>query len=565
MTPYSPNLDPVEALRLRYIQAMAVVASSLLLLNLAVLINSDLANDTLRFSTYIPSIVFIFANGVAVLLVRRWGIRWGAFSLCSSLLIACLFAPNAGYVVFSQLAPAGDDVRRNTFLVTGLVTLISIGVLGNFPFWVAFNVIVLGRAAIEWLLGLAGIIPTLSIAQNTDRATNLIALAIVSMILRYFFTNIVMYSRGSLRSSTLLNRGADLGRRLSSLLSLNELLARAVEDLRTGFDYYHVQVFLADGNHRTASVKASTGEIGEKLLAANYGIEINNKTAVGRVFQRGEPIIRHRFDDGYSVHPLFEQVAIELAVPILDGNRIIGVLDIHSQQRETFERSDIQVLQLIANQLAVGVRNARLFDEQALNANENKRLYLEAETKLREIQRLNQQLTKKAWAEFLQERQEIPGVTLADNQLQPINEWSESLATAVKRRAPIAKTNEQGQQVFAVPIILRGEVLGAIEIETENQVKENDTVEVMKSIAERLASSLENVRLLERTQADTRQKERINEIVERYQEINTVDELLRFTLTELKKSLGATEGIIRLGRVSVEPPAAESNGHLAQG
>jgi hypothetical protein len=70
---------------------------------------------------------------------------------------------------------------------------------------------------------------------------------------------------------------------------------------------------------------------------------------------------------------------------------------------------------------------------------------------------------------------------------------------------------------------------------------------MLKSVAERLATGLENTRLLEKTQADTAQKQRINEIAAQYQSVNSIDELLRLTLVELSQSLGAERGSIRLG------------------
>ena len=108
--------------------------------------------------------------------------------------------------------------------------------------------------------------------------------------------------------------------------------------------------------------------------------------------------------------------------------------------------------------------------------------------------------------------------------------------------------------------MLRGEVIGAIEVEAGDDAIQHDAVEMVQAIAQRLATSLENARLFEQTQAATTQEQRINQIVTRYQTATTVDDLLQITLTELSDALGAQRGAIRLGFV---PEQAHPNGEAA--
>src|SRR5690606_26051157 len=104
----------------------------------------------------------------------------------------------------------------------------------------------------------------------------------------------------------------------------------------------------------------------------------------------------------------------------------------------------------------------------------------------------------------------------------------------------------------AVPVVLRGEVIGAIEVEPSEEIEAANTVEMMQAVAQRLAISLDNARLFEEAQAATAQEQRINQIVTRYQSANSVDDLLRITLTELSQTLGAQHGAIRLGNIDTD-------------
>jgi GAF domain-containing protein len=237
-------------------------------------------------------------------------------------------------------------------------------------------------------------------------------------------------------------------------------------------------------------------------------------------------------------------------VPIIEGDRIIGALDIHSTQNDAFAQNDVQTLRVVANQLATAIRNARLFEQQEQTIRENKRLFLESETNLREIERLNRQLTKQAWDDYLRGRGVVAGVTWSQKNFKPGAEWSDQMLQAAQRRRVMSqKDPASNKRVISVPVELRGEVMGAIEIETDDGVLVSDTVDMLQAISQRLAISLDNARLFEETQEATAQEQRISEIVSGYQSAESIEDLLQITLQGLTEALGAEQGAIRLGNV----------------
>jgi GAF domain-containing protein len=148
----------------------------------------------------------------------------------------------------------------------------------------------------------------------------------------------------------------------------------------------------------------------------------------------------------------------------------------------------------------------------------------------------------------MRSHQQSPGITLAENHVISDVAWTDTLLQAQQERRPVSRMDGE-QPVVAVPITLRGEVIGAIEVEPGAQASGADAVEMVEAVAQRLAISLENARLYEETQKAAAQEQRINDIAARYQQVTTVDELLRVTLQELSESLGAERGIIRLGNI----------------
>jgi GAF domain-containing protein len=338
---------------------------------------------------------------------------------------------------------------------------------------------------------------------------------------------------------------------VSQILDLDELLENAVNQIRTRFKHYHVQIFLVNETRDQVLLVASTGDIGKRLLGRGHQLAVGSQSVVGQVVLRGGAVVVNdtSYDAVYYRNELLPETRAELALPIREGTQITGVLDIQSVAVNSFSKSDIQALQIMADLLATAIRNARLFKEQAGTVQENERLYRDSETNLREIQRLNQQLTRGAWQAYQRESQAATGITLERDRVVVANEWSEHLIRA-GLEGRVVEADESHRSV-AVPVMLRGEVIGAIEVEPGTESRQ-ETVEMVQAVANRLALSLENARLYEATLQAAAQEQRINDIAARYQSVATVDELLRITLAELSETLGAQSGSIRLGRFSVE-------------
>lgn len=355
------------------------------------------------------------------------------------------------------------------------------------------------------------------------------------------------------RASVLLRTTSDISQITARLLDLNELFKRSVELIRERFDYYHVQIFLVDDNREYAKLVASTGEIGQMLLERQHRIAIGSTSVIGRVTQIGEPVVARDADSQSDLHArneLLPNTRSELAVAITDGERIIGALDVQSTASDAFQPIDIQTLQVVANQLGIAIRNARLFETQSASVQENKRLFFESEANLREIQRLNRQLTRKVWGDYLLDKGDISGIALDKHDPIPQKEvaWTPRMIEASQRRRPSVGVAESGESApIAVPIVLRGEVIGAIEVYPASETRQDDAIEVVQAVAQRLALSLDNARLFQETQLNVQQQQAINEIVGKFQSAVNVDELLEMTLTEVGEMIGAEMGTIRLG------------------
>jgi GAF domain-containing protein len=250
----------------------------------------------------------------------------------------------------------------------------------------------------------------------------------------------------------------------------------------------------------------------------------------------------------------------ELAVPLIAGDQIIGVLNMQSSRPNAFSQEDVDSLLIVANHVSIAIRNAQLFEEQRTALNENRRLFLEAEMSLREIQRLNQRLTGEAWQEYLRYRNaEGIGYSLVNNQLRQDLSWTPVLLQAANEQRPVI-ISEGERQTVAVPVVLRNRPIGAIEVEVKASVRQLDALDMLQAVAQRLALSIDNARLFEQAQELAQQELEVNAISAKLQGITDIDEIIETTVGELGRVLGAEQAMVRLGLTPRDQAAGGDGG-----
>lgn len=146
-------------------------------------------------------------------------------------------------------------------------------------------------------------------------------------------------------------------------LDAAELLNDAVELLQNNFGYYHVQVFVIDPKTGDLILKAASGEVGRQLVELNHRVRAGTGI-IGYAAETGTPFFTNHVDEVvfFQYDPSLPDTAAEMSIPVRNGQKLYGILDIQQDGNKPFTKRDEQLVINIADQLAVALHKAELYE-----------------------------------------------------------------------------------------------------------------------------------------------------------------------------------------------------------
>jgi len=327
---------------------------------------------------------------------------------------------------------------------------------------------------------------------------------------------------------------AQVARATTVSMEMQELLPKLVEVTSQQFGFYHVGIFLLDENREYAVLRAANSEGGRRMLQRGHRLAFGQKGIVGFVAATGNP--RIALDVGSDAvffdNPDLPKTRSEMGLPLRSGNETIGVLDVQSTEPNAFESEDIEVLSILADQVAIAIRNARSYEiTQQL---------------LQEAQKTSGSYLQESW-KVLQSQETYVGYMIQGNSLkqlkQPIS--SPQIRKAVASKQTIVEAGER--PVLAVPIRLRNDVIGAMNIRLgEGNDIDPDEVDIAEAVAERLSLAIETAVLLKTTQKRAEIERVTSEISGKISSSTQFESILRTAAEELSRALGGSEVVVQL-------------------
>ncbi len=328
------------------------------------------------------------------------------------------------------------------------------------------------------------------------------------------------------RKTEQLRSASYIARQTAEIQDLGAILNNVANLVTDQFGFYHTGIFLVNETGDQVILQATSSEGGRQMIERGHALMIGTQGIVG--FVAAQKKSRIALDVGADAvffnNPYLPMTRSEAAIPLLIRNKLLGVLDIQSDKPQAFTTEDLDVLETLADQVAIAIENTRLLDESQATL-----LQLEALTSIR---------TREAWSQKIANRQRTFTYT-------PLGLRAE-------------KPSQPASNSVQVPLMLRGQKIGKISIarrgdEMLNKVEE----EIVTEVANQAGLAIDNIRLLEEATQRAKQEQVVGKIASRFSQSLNIDALIQTAVRELGQLPDVAEVSVIIGNETPETPAKQ--------
>ncbi len=353
--------------------------------------------------------------------------------------------------------------------------------------------------------------------------------------------------------SAQLQAAAEVGRAAATIRDLDELLPLVTNLIGERFDFYHVGIFLLDERREFAVLRAANSEGGKRMLARGHRLQVGQQGIVGYVTSQRLPRIALNVgqDATYFNNPDLPDTQSEMALPLQVGNELLGALDVQSTEAGAFTEQDVQTLQVLADQVAIAINQARLLQQTAQLLETERRLYGD--------------ISRRAWTEQMRSM-EHKGVMRTRDGVIPLDAVPGQQVRSQLEAGQAAVDAEDAAVLYA-PVSVRGQVIGVLRARRSAEAGKwgADEIRMVENLAEQLSLSLESARSYQDTEMTAQRERLLGEISARIRQTLDLETILRAATQEVRQALDLQKVVIRLGKPSNEEEGGNGSSPVSGG
>jgi GAF domain-containing protein len=393
-----------------------------------------------------------------------------------------------------------------------------------------------------------------------DAPIIIITLALILLFLMIFTGNLERIANESLSDVQQRQWITEFGIELGEIEDENRVLIRALEMMRDRFHYIFGQFYLTDDAgqfNRTIRYGSLQAE-----AATRDTLNLSDASTILEAAQKKTMVLTSSDDPVARRNHLLTSANYSVAVPIVQQDQLLGILDVQSAGQVAFSQNELQALKLLAEQVSSALAHTRAVNILRRNLNEQNTVNQRLRAQVADYTQRERRGVSTVWSQYLQGRgKAMIGYNIeSDNTPTPVaaNDVPETLqATLQSGELHVEQSGDE--QIVNVPITFRDQTLGAMSFAVpQGQQLSERQIEMARIVAERLALALENTRLFEQSQAQALRERKASEVSSLLIGATDVHSVLNLAAQNFNEALGAIHTRIYIQPGLLSEPLAET-------
>lgn len=328
---------------------------------------------------------------------------------------------------------------------------------------------------------------------------------------------------------------ANFSHEIQALHTREEMLALLINTFQQELQIKDIGAFLPENEGRSYRLTTSAGALVQEIMNASGTTWTKQPGTLAFLFDRDETqVLRNAGEHSVYFHqPGLSGIYAIILLPLRSAELHPGAVCLFFEDEPDTDEGQIQIYRSLADQAAIALEKAALLASLQKN--------------LEELKVSGREMTRKNWRGYIKSSRQAFSLRYTREKFEPGGQRSQSASQAFnERRVVIHKNNERGGSTVAIPILLRDEPLGVIDVHFANDQVPENLVSLIESATKRLALALDNARLMDQMQNRVERESAISALTARIRASSDVNGILKAAAAEIGNSFGASEVLVQL-------------------